>query len=84
VKFNLVYTQRAVRDIRKLEPSVRLRIGKTLFRFQEDPLKYAERITDAKLGSYRFRIGDYRVIFDLEDVDIVILRVGHRRDIYRR
>lgn len=84
MKFNLVYTQRAVRDIRKLEPSVRLRIGKTLFRFQEDPLKYAERITDAKLGSYRFRIGDYRVIFDLEDVDIVILRVGHRRDIYRR
>jgi len=84
VKFNLVYTQRAVRDIRKLEPSVRLRIGKTLFRFQEDPLKYAERITDAKLGSYPFRIGDYRVIFDLEDVDIVILRVGHRRDIYRR
>jgi mRNA interferase RelE/StbE len=84
VKFNLVYTQRAVRDVRKLEPLFRLRIGKTLLRFQEDPLKYAERITDAKLGSYRFRIGDYRVIFDLEGDDLVILRIGHRRDIYRR
>jgi mRNA interferase RelE/StbE len=84
MKFDLVYTQRAVRDVRNLEPSAKLRIGKTLLRFREDPLKYAEKITDAKLGSYRFRIGDYRVIFDLEGEDIVILRIGHRRDIYRR
>jgi mRNA interferase RelE/StbE len=84
VKFNLVYSQRAVRDVRKLEPAVKLRIDKTLLRFREDPLKYAEKITDAKLGSYRFRIGDHRVIFDLEGQDIVILRIGHRREIYRR
>jgi mRNA interferase RelE/StbE len=58
MKFKLVYTQRAVRDIGSLEPFIRLRAGKTLLRFQEDPLKYAEKITDAKLGSYRFRIGD--------------------------
>lgn len=36
------------------------------------------------LGSYRFRIGDYRVVFDLEGDQIVILRVGHRREIYKR
>jgi len=82
--FNLVYSQRAIRDIRDLEPVIRLRIGKKLLRYKEDPLKYAEKISDPKLGSYRFRIGDYRVIFDLEGKDIVVLRVGHRRDIYRR
>ena len=82
--FNLVYTQRAVRDIRNLDPTIRPRVDKKLLRYKEDPLKYAEKITDPKLGSYRFRIGDYRVIFDLEGKDIVILRVGHRRDIYRR
>jgi len=53
-------------------------------RFQQDPLKYAERISDPKLGSYRFRVGDYSAIFDMEGRDIVVLRVGHRRDIYRR
>jgi len=42
MKFDLVYTQREVRDVRNLEPSVKLRIGKTLLRFREDPLKYAE------------------------------------------
>ena len=34
--------------------------------------------------SYRFRIGDYRVICDIEGDEIVILRIGHRRDIYRK
>ena len=84
MKFNLVYTQRAIRDVRKLETPTKRRIGKALLRFEADPLKYAEKITDPKLGSYRFRIGDYRVVFDLEENDIVILRVGHRKDIYRR
>ncbi len=63
MNFNLVYTKRAIRDVRKLEPSTKLRIGEALLRLQENPLKYSEKITDLKLGSYRFRIGDYRVIF---------------------
>jgi mRNA interferase RelE/StbE len=41
-------------------------------------------LIDPKLGTYRFRIGDYRVIFDIEGKDIVVLRVGHRRDIYKK
>jgi mRNA interferase RelE/StbE len=82
--FNLVYAQRAIRDIRDLEPVIKLRIGKKLLTYKQDPLKYAEKISDPKLGSYRFRIGDYSVVFDLEGKDIVILRVGHRRDIYIR
>jgi mRNA interferase RelE/StbE len=41
-------------------------------------------MVDLSLGTYRFRIGDYRIIFDIEDEEIVILRVGHRKEIYRR
>ena len=84
MKYRLVYTHRAIRDIRRLEPAVKKRIGKTLLRYEEDPLKYAIRLTESKLGTYRFRIGDYRAIFDLEGDEIVVLRVGHRRDIYKR
>jgi mRNA interferase RelE/StbE len=36
------------------------------------------------LGGYRFRVGDYWVIFDMEGEEIVVLRVGHRSHIYRR
>jgi len=56
----------------------------TIRRYSEDPFKYANKLTDPRLGSYRFRIGDYRVIFDLDGNKIIVLRVGHRKDIYRR
>ncbi len=73
-----------MKDIQGLDPSVRQRIGKTLLRYERNPLGYAEKLIDAKLGTYRFRIGDYRVIFDMEGEDIVVLRVGHRREVYQR
>jgi mRNA interferase RelE/StbE len=84
VRYRLVYTRRAVRDIQGLQPNVKERLDRTLCRYEEDPLGHAERLTQSKLGSYRFRIGDYRVIFDLEGSEIVVLRVGHRREIYKR
>ena len=80
----LLYTHRAVKDIEKLDPQIKERIGKTLLRYEHDPLKYAETLTQPSSGSYRFRIGDYRVVFDLEGEEIVVLRVGHRREIYKR
>ena len=84
MKYELVYTQRAEIDIEKLERKVKDRIGKTLLRYKEEPLRYAEKLSDPVLGEYRFRIGDYRGIFDVRGNEIVVLRVGHRREIYRR
>jgi mRNA interferase RelE/StbE len=80
----LVFTHHAIKDIQKLEPAVKSRIGKALLRFEADPLRYGKALTNTSLGSYRFRIGDYRVVFDLEGEEIVVLRVGHRRDIYKK
>ena len=84
MKYRLTYTERAIKDIHKIEPNIKERIGKTLLRYVGDPLKHAEKLTDSKLGEYRFRIGDYRVIFDLVGDEVVVLRVGHRKDIYRK
>ncbi|MBU2623350.1 MAG: type II toxin-antitoxin system RelE/ParE family toxin [Proteobacteria bacterium] len=84
MKYRLVYTHRAFRDIQELEENVKKRIGKVLERYREEPLKFASRLIDSKLGMFRFRIGDYRVICDIEDNEIIILRVGHRKDIYRK
>ena len=84
MKYRLTYTNRAVKDIKRLDPGIKKRIGKSLLRYQEDPLRHAEKLTDSLLGTYRFRIGDYRVIFDIESDEIIVLRVGHRREIYRK
>ena len=54
MKYRLVYTHRAIKDIRRLEPKVKKHIGKALLRYEEDPIKYAVRLTESKLGTYRF------------------------------
>lgn len=64
--------------------NVKQRIGKALLRYEPNPLKHAEPLKQSELGSYRFRVGDYRVVFDLEGDQIVVLRVGHRKEIYKR
>jgi mRNA interferase RelE/StbE len=84
VSYNLIYTRRAEKDIKKLNPSIKRQIGKAILKLQDSPLEYPEKLTDPKIGTYRFRIGDYRVIFDIEGKDIVILRAGHRKEIYKR
>ncbi len=81
--YKLVYTDRAVKDINKLDIIARRRLKKALEKLSISPLKYSTKLINSKIGEYRFRVGDYRVIFDLVGREIVILRVGHRREIYR-
>lgn len=49
---------------------------------QNDPLEFAEHLTDYREGKYRFRIGDYRAAFDVRSGRIVILKVGRRDQMY--
>ena len=76
----------ALRDLKKFPKSIQKRIiGKLdFYASSPDPLDFAEIIHDKSLGCYRFRIGDYRIIFDLIKNDIIILVIGHRRDIYKK
>ena len=84
MNYNLVYTRKAEKDIKKLDSSIKSRIGNALLKLQDNPLLYSDKLSDPALGTYKFRIGDYRVIFDIEGNDVVVLRVGHRREIYKR
>jgi len=73
-----------VRGILKGLMRVRERIGKTRLRYEKDPVGHAEQLTHSDRGSYHSRIGDDRVVFDIADDQIVVLRVGHREEIYKR
>lgn len=81
--YELIYTKHAARDISKIDIVARKRIKKSLERLVKSPKTAGRRLTDSRLGDYRFRIGDYRVIYDIRGSKIVILRIGHRREIYR-
>ena len=52
----------------------------------EDPRQSSKKLKNSKFGEvWRIRIGDYRIIYTIEDDKLILLvvRIGHRRSIYR-
>jgi len=81
--YKLVYTRTAARDIDKLDAVIKKKLSKKLTEYSKNPHHYAKKLISKEIGTYRWRIGDFRVVFDIDTHKIVILRVGHRREIYK-
>lgn len=81
--YKLLYTKTAFGDIQRLDFIARKRIKLKLEEYMLKPLFNAKKLTNSSIGSYRWRIGNFRVVFDIHGKDIVILRIGHRREIYK-
>ena len=60
MKYNLVYTRRAEKDIKKLDPSIKNHIGKSLLKLQSNPIVNSGKLSDPEIGTYRFRIGELK------------------------
>lgn len=84
--FDYRFTKTSLRCFKKLPKDIQLRIIGKLDYFcqQSDPLDFAEPLTQSSLGEYRFRVGDWRVVFDLEGEILIIHDIGNRKDIYRK
>lgn len=86
--YKLLLTQKAKDDFAVLEKKIQKRIADKLrfFISSDDPLSYAKKLTNHRLGTYRFRIGDYRAIFDIDNEGnihiLIILRIKHRKEVY--
>jgi len=77
--YRVVVTRRALKDLKKIDKETQYKIAAKLKEYAKEPLKYARKLINPRIGTYRFRIGEYRVIFDIDNEIIVILRIGHRR-----
>ena len=81
--------ERANRDLDKLDLPVARRVYKFLYdrvAKLENPRSIGEALHGPKLGElWKYRVGDYRLICKIEDdrLLVLVLRVGHRREIYR-
>ena len=88
MKYRIFLTNQAKRDLINFPLSIQRRIVDKLeyFEKQPKPFQYAKKLKNSHLGSYRFRIGDYRAIFDVEKDGtihvLMVLRIKHRKDIY--
>ena len=88
MKYKVVFTDRAKKQIKKLDRSVAALIIGWIERNLENcenPRIYGKNLIANKSGQWRYRIGDYRIICEIQDeeITILVLEVGHRKSIYQ-
>lgn len=86
--YKVVFTEGTLRELKKLDKHTALLITAWVRKNLEgcsDPRVHGKGLTVNHRGKWRYRIGDYRLIADISDytITILILNVGHRRDIYK-
>ena len=83
------YTETAQRQLKKLDKSIALRVLDFMderVATLDDPRSQGKNLVGPKIGSYwRYRVGDVRVICDIQDQQLLILviEIGHRKEVYR-
>ncbi|MFH1759077.1 MAG: type II toxin-antitoxin system RelE/ParE family toxin [Patescibacteria group bacterium] len=82
-----LYTKNAEEDLISLPKDLQKRIAKKMrfFANSDNPLRFSSTIRDTTLGDYRFRIGDYRVVFDVNQnkKEIIVLKIKLRDKVYK-
>ncbi len=83
--YRIELTSRAARQFAELEAPLQKKIGARIDALGRDPRPPISRKLVGSDDLYRIRVGDYRVIYRIEDrvVLITVIRIGHRRDVYR-
>lgn len=76
----------AVRALRKLDPTARRRVQAAIELLAEQPRPTGATKLVGGDGEMRVRTGDYRIVYEIHDdvLLVLVVAVGHRRDIYRR
>ena len=81
--YNAEFKPRAIRDLEDLSPEVRRRIIEKIEAMQQGLAGDVKRLTNFT-PEYRLRVGDYRILFEIEGTRLIIYRVLHRRQAYGR
>ncbi len=75
----------AVREMRRIHPQMRARVRGAVLKLAANPRPPGAVALKDRPGFLRVRVGDYRVIYSVQDdvLTVVVVRVGHRSDVYR-
>jgi mRNA interferase RelE/StbE len=88
VIWRIEITRTAERQITKLDRTAQRSIRRFLrdrLTPADDPRQWGKALQGEKRGLWRYRVGDYRLICDIQDekITVIVLEVGHRKDVYR-
>lgn len=81
--YSLAFKKSVNKDLRRLDKRIARRIlDKLESSILPEPTRFPQ-LTGAYAGLRKARVGDYRVIFTVRRDEVLVLRIGHRRDVYR-
>jgi mRNA interferase RelE/StbE len=84
IDYRIEFRPAALRELRKIDRSTQPRIQGAISLLAKDPRAPASRPLRGRDG-YRLRVGDYRIIYTIDDgvLLIAVVTIGHRRDVYQ-
>jgi len=86
--WRIEFDRAAVRDLRRLGADAERRVLRYLrerIAGSADPRRFGHALIGDRKGLWRYRVGDYRIVADIEDDRFIVLvvAIGHRREAYR-
>lgn len=86
--YELEFSKQALKQLKKMDKSVSRVIVAWLSKnidHTKNPRQHGKGLTADKSGLWRYRVGDYRILVQIEDEKLVVyaVTIGHRRDVYK-
>jgi len=84
--YEVLLSPAARRDLKSIRGPNRRRIAETIDALADDPRPHGYSKLAGEEDLFRVRVGDYRIVYKIEDDRLIVLvvRIGHRKDIYRQ
>ena len=84
MEYKIVWSLKVAKQMEKLDRSIAKRIYEKVDQLHQNPERYVEKLV--RYPYYRLRVGDFRLILDIQSQTLIvlILKVGHRINIYER
>lgn len=85
MKYHIEILPKAARQIRKLPKSVQDLLFPALFALADNPRPLGCKKMAGSTDEYRIRVGNYRIVYQVQDKKlwVLVVRLGHRREVYR-
>lgn len=81
MKYSIEIKATAIKDLKRLGKNTAVRITKRIMAMSDDLQGDIKKLQDNE-PNYRMRVGDFRVLFDLEGNNVIVYRVMHRKESY--
>lgn len=86
MNYQIQFSRPAQKQLKQLTPELQQRIAQKLTELAQNPRQPGSEKLKGQEEVYRIRVGQYRILYEIQDQQLIVLviKIGHRRDVYRR